>query len=91
MVSRYQSNIFAMTIRPYPTCVDSEDDLGPFSKEERMNGFKEFVLIPEIEQMMFVAGETGEPSAESTALVEEIVHEQVVEMVRLSRHCLTSS
>ena len=31
---------------------------------------------------MFVAGETGEPSTETTTLVEQIVHEQVVEMVR---------
>ena len=33
------------------------------------------------EQMMFVAGETGEPTTETTTLVEQIVHEQVVEMV----------
>ena len=32
--------------------------------------------------MMFVAGETGEPTTETTTLVEQIVHEQVVEMVR---------
>ena len=33
---------------------------------------------------MFVAGETGEPTSETTALVEQIVHEQVFEMVRSS-------
>lgn len=33
--------------------------------------------------MMFVAGETGEPSSETTTLIEQIVHEQVHEMVRI--------
>jgi Transcription initiation factor IID, 18kD subunit len=32
-------------------------------------------------QMMFVSGETAEPSAETTWMIEEIVREQVVEMV----------
>lgn len=36
------------------------------------------------EQMMFVAGETGEPSSETTTLIEQIVHEQVHEMVSVS-------
>ena len=40
------------------------------------------VLILELQQMMFVAGETGEPSSETTTLIEQIVHEQVLEMVR---------
>ena len=31
--------------------------------------------------MMFVAGETGEPSTETTSLIEQIVHEQVHEIV----------
>ena len=31
--------------------------------------------------MMFVAGETAEPSTETLFLVEQIVHEQVQEMV----------
>ena len=35
-----------------------------------------------ISQMMFVSGETAEPSAETTTIIEEIVHTQVVEMVR---------
>lgn len=32
-------------------------------------------------QMMFVSGETAEPSLETTTLIEEIVRQQVVEMV----------
>lgn len=35
----------------------------------------------EIQQMMFVSGETGEPSADTTMLIEEIVRSQVIEMV----------
>ena len=49
-----------------------------------MEGYKRVVLIPELQQMMFVAGETGEPSGETTTLIEQIVHEQVIEMVSLS-------
>lgn len=35
----------------------------------------------EIQQMMFVSGETAEPSVETTTLIEEIVRQQVVEIV----------
>lgn len=34
-------------------------------------------------QMMFVSGETAEPSVETTTLIEEIVRQQVIEMVCL--------
>ncbi|KAI1109195.1 TFIID-18kDa-domain-containing protein [Nemania sp. NC0429] len=36
----------------------------------------------EIQQMMYVSGETGEVSPETTAVIEEIVRQQVVEMLR---------
>ncbi|CAZ80741.1 unnamed protein product [Tuber melanosporum] len=36
----------------------------------------------EIQQMMFVSGETGEPSAETTGIIEEIVRGQVIEMLQ---------
>lgn len=52
--------------------------------QERIEGYRRIVLIPEIEQMMFVAGETGEPSSETTTLIEQIVHEQVFELVSVS-------
>lgn len=32
-------------------------------------------------QMMFVSGETAEPSAETTGMIEELVKQQVIEMV----------
>ena len=38
-------------------------------------------LIKALHQMMFVSGETAEASAETTAMIEEIVHTQVIEMV----------
>lgn len=36
----------------------------------------------EIQQMMYVSGEAGEVSPETTAMIEEIVRQQVVEMLR---------
>ncbi|KAI0610083.1 Transcription factor spt3 [Pyrenophora tritici-repentis] len=36
----------------------------------------------EIQQMMFVSGETGEPSPETTTLIESIVQDQVQHMLR---------
>lgn len=36
----------------------------------------------QIKQMMYVSGETAEPSAETTGMIEEIVRQQVIEMVR---------
>lgn len=38
-------------------------------------------LTGTIHQMMFVSGETAEASIETTGIIEEIVHEQVVEIV----------
>jgi hypothetical protein len=32
-------------------------------------------------QMMYVSGETGEPSVETTGIIEDIVRQQVVEIV----------
>lgn len=39
------------------------------------------VLSEVLPQMMFVSGETAEPSVETTGIIEDIVKEQVVEMV----------
>ncbi|MCJ1342304.1 Transcription initiation protein spt3 [Peltigera leucophlebia] len=40
------------------------------------------VLTHAIRQMMFVSGETADASVETTVMIEEIVHAQVVEMLR---------
>ena len=38
-------------------------------------------LTEALRQMMFVSGETAEASTETTMMIEEIVHTQVIEMV----------
>lgn len=38
-------------------------------------------LTDMIHKMMFVSGETAEPSVETTTLIEEIVRQQVIEIV----------
>ncbi|KAL4895797.1 putative SAGA-like transcriptional regulatory complex subunit Spt3 [Aspergillus ambiguus] len=43
----------------------------------------------EIQQMMFVSGETAEPSIETTTLIEEIVRQQVVEILVRSTQLAT--
>lgn len=37
-------------------------------------------------QMMYVSGETGEPSVETTGIIEDIVRQQVIEIVSGSVH-----
>ncbi|KIV78720.1 hypothetical protein PV11_06340 [Exophiala sideris] len=56
------------------TATDDKDDC------ETIEAFKQR-LTHWFEQMMFVSGETAEPSAETTWMIEEIVREQVVEML----------
>lgn len=51
-----------------------------FLETETLPEFRER-LIMRIEQMMYVSGETAEPSHETTGMVEEIVRQQVIEMV----------
>jgi transcription initiation protein SPT3 len=43
-----------------------------------------WTLTDLIRQMMFVSGETAEPSIESTTLIEDITRQQVIEIVSLS-------
>ena len=49
-------------------------------KDETMEAFRTRLII-RIAQMMYVSGETAEPSHETTGMVEEIVRQQVIEMV----------
>lgn len=35
-------------------------------------------------KMMYVSGETGEPSVETTGIIEDIVRQQVIEIVSLA-------
>lgn len=57
--------------------------MGPLDLEMTAEEYKED-RANVIAQMMFVSGETAEPSSETTTIIEEIVHTQVVEMVRMS-------
>ncbi len=47
--------------------------------QEKATGLISFAN--EVAKMMYVSGETAEPSAETTGMVEEIVRQQVIEMV----------
>lgn len=61
--------------------VHNDEDIDQDPEDiETMSEFRtRFAYI--IHQMMFVSGETAEPSVETTTLIEEIVRQQVIEMV----------
>lgn len=48
---------------------------------ETLQEYKDWIANKIGEKMMYVSGETGEPSPETTGMVEEIVRQQVIEMV----------
>ena len=68
-------------------------DFHPIHDEDKVIVGNRIQLTEEFLQMMFVSGETGEPSAETTTLIESIVQDQVKEMVRIgnSSHFLFST
>lgn len=39
------------------------------------------IIADTFKQMMYVSGETGEPSVETTSIIEDIVRQQVIELV----------
>uniref|UniRef100_A0A8H7TVN4 Uncharacterized protein n=1 Tax=Bionectria ochroleuca TaxID=29856 RepID=A0A8H7TVN4_BIOOC len=43
---------------------------------------KQYKYRQEISQMMYVSGETAEPPVETTSIMEDIVRQQVIEMLR---------
>ncbi|KAK4099661.1 TFIID-18kDa-domain-containing protein [Parathielavia hyrcaniae] len=43
---------------------------------------KQYKYRQEIQQMMYVSGETGEPSVETTGIIEDIVRQQVIEILK---------
>jgi hypothetical protein len=43
-----------------------------------------------LRQMMYVSGETAEPPVETTSIIEDIVRQQVIELVRTPRLSLTN-
>ncbi|OAL36247.1 hypothetical protein AYO20_04405 [Fonsecaea nubica] len=65
---------------PRSTTPSASDTPGNDDDFESPEDFKQR-LIYWIGQMMFVSGETAEPSTETTWMIEEIVREQVIEML----------
>ena len=57
------------------------DALHPILDEDKVIVGTKVRLTEEFLQMMFVSGETGDPSAETTTMIEGIVQQQVIEMV----------
>lgn len=67
-----------------------QDFVGPYPKDPWMFYWKkraetkdQFIarFTNNIRQMMYVSGETGEPSVETTSIIEDIVRQQVISMV----------
>lgn len=56
---------------PFDELEEAEETMAVFSVR----------LMGTLKQMMYVSGETAEPSHETTGMVEEIVRQQVIEMV----------
>jgi hypothetical protein len=65
-----------------PNTDESEDEGGDAAD------YREHVADIVNHQMMYVSGETGEPSAETTGMIEEIVRQQVIEIVSNKPRCL---
>ncbi|KAK3944781.1 transcription initiation factor IID, 18kD subunit-domain-containing protein [Diplogelasinospora grovesii] len=57
--------------------IDDDDD----DDDDDDSLFRDW-LTDRIQQMMYVSGETGEPSVETTGIIEDIVRQQVVEILR---------
>lgn len=71
------------------TSVATSEDLEDTETAEPRENYEtelmfKWTLTDLIRQMMFVSGETAEPSIESTTLIEDITRQQVIEIVRLS-------
>lgn len=52
-----------------------------YSKSKYMTSLFRRILLDTFGQMMYVSGETGEPSVETTSIIEDIVRQQVIELV----------
>ena len=49
--------------------------------EVTLQEYRAYLANDVFKKMMFVSGETGDPSTETTGMIEEIVRQQVVEIV----------
>lgn len=73
---RFRIHNLTRRLSEHPFVLDEDES----HEEESMMVFW-IRLIRKIVQMMYVSGETAEPSHETTGMVEEIVRQQVIEMV----------
>ncbi|KAJ5819533.1 TFIID-18kDa-domain-containing protein [Penicillium riverlandense] len=67
---------------------DAQEGIHTDNKTDTENFFKD-MLADLIQKMMFVSGETAEPSAETTTLIEEITRQQVIEILSRSTQLAT--
>lgn len=63
---------------------DDNEQEAPSKEEETEEDkkYSQMTLADLLPQMMFVSGETAEPSIDTTTLIEEITRQQVIEIVR---------
>ncbi|KAJ9248424.1 hypothetical protein DTO207G8_7350 [Paecilomyces variotii] len=79
-----QETVEAASVEESPW--DQDEDLESPENAEDAETMRDFEarLTDAIKQMMFVSGETAEPSIETTTLIEDIVRQQVIEMLSRS-------
>jgi hypothetical protein len=80
--SSYVNSVAVPTTKAEDTQTEDEEEAWDSSEEEPETK-EEFATKQAnfFRQMMFVSGETAEPSVETTTLIEDIVRQQVVEIV----------
>ncbi|KAL6231332.1 hypothetical protein BDW75DRAFT_45962 [Aspergillus navahoensis] len=75
---------YALQLRATPKVEDKDETLESAEDDFESKGMFAAKLTDFIRQMMFVSGETAEPSIETTTLIEDIVRQQVVELLARS-------
>lgn len=74
-------NAFSVAYSETPGIRKRAGLVGVSSENEKQEPFPREVITDYLRQMMYVSGETGEPSVETTGIIEDIVRAQVVEIV----------
>lgn len=65
-----------------PPTYDEQEAPPKEEETEEDKKYSQMTLADLLPQMMFVSGETAEPSIDTTTLIEEITRQQVIEIVR---------
>lgn len=68
-------------IQPTDTAMDPNAPPSPRSRSRVERAIESNKRINSFQQMMYVSGETGESSVETTSIIEDIVRQQVIELV----------